>query len=430
MFFRRFPLLLALLLLALPTAFASEADPTVVRVNEISYPLSLVRFSLDPYLSLADVTGEEIPDDTYAALVEETVNHFISLGVIENKLMETGHHDFTEDEMDILRAEASAQFEQTWQQIRQDMLSYDESVTEEQITSWMISRGYTKDAFVRELVVQERESRIIDLYCGDVDVTEEEVQDYYRKSFLEPAREKYEHNIPLYEKEILLPKLESFYTPEGYRYLKNILMAYPEEIQEQLDAMKPEGARRVTAVQNAYDRLAEAAAAGEDIAAPKEAYDKKLAELRAYEAEYREKEREAIPLLQSKIDLIRSQLASGVSIDSLLLEYSLDQAQTGSDKPGMLYHTDSEYWTEDMKAAVDAMKQIGELSAPFADEKGVHLMYYAGDVPSGERQLNDGEQAQLRASALYAAQVEKLSGLIEEWKKTCDIETNPSLLAR
>ena len=422
-------MVLAFFLLLCAQTCLAEEDPVVVRVGKVTYPLSVAQFALDPYLDLAEVNGEELSEEDISALKDQVVDHLVSLGVIENKLMETGNNDFTEDEQDILRAEASNRFEQTWQQVYQSTRSYDTSVTEDEITSWMISKGYTKDAFYRELMVSERESRILDLYCSDVTVTDEEAQQYYQEAFLNPDREKYEHDVPRYEKEILLTGMESFWVPEGYRYLKNILLAFPESILADLDAMQVEGQKKVTEVQKAYNKLAEAAADGEDMTSAKEAYDKKLAALREYEDRYRAKEKEAIPLLQSKIDLIRGQLASGVSIDSLLKEYSLDQQQTGSDKPGMLYHTDSEYMTDEMKAAVNAMTSIGELSEAFADEKGVHLMYYAGDVPGGERKLTAEEQAQLKESALYAAQTDKLAGLIEEWKPAYEIETHADLLA-
>ena len=133
-------------------------------------------------------------------------------------------------------------------------------------------------------------------------------------------------------------------------------------------------------------------------------------------------------MLRETIGAIREQLEAGISIETLLKEYSLDQQQTGSDKPGLLYHTDAGYWTEETRAAVDAMTRPGELSRPFADEQGVHLMYYVGDAPGGERKLTAAEEQELRQSALYAAQTEKLSGLIETWKEDYEIWTDASLI--
>ena len=411
------------------SAFAADqADPAVIQVGNVSYPLSEVQFALSSYSLMAEATGVLLTEEEKQEVIDQTVDHFVSLGIIENKLAEFGVDTFTEDEMDILRAQAAVTYEQNWQQLYQTALQYGTTVSKEEITSWMNEIGYTQDAVVRELMVRERESRILDLYCSDVTVTQEEAQAYYLNSFLNPAIEKYRDNVPLYEQEILLTGQESVYTPEGYRYLKNILLAFPEEIQTALNAMQARGKKIVTQVQTAYDNLARAAADGEDIAPYKEIYDRKVDALHEQEEKYREKEREAIPLLQDTINTIREQLASGISIDTLLKEYSLDQQQTGTDKPGMLYHPDSQLWQDDMKAAVNAMTAVGELSEPFADEEGVHLMYYAGDAPGGERILTAEEQQQLMESALYAAQLEKLTGLIETWKADYDIVTDTSLL--
>lgn len=140
------------------------------------------------------------------------------------------------------------------------------------------------------------------------------------------------------------------------------------------------------------------------------------------------KAREAIPLLQETIDTIREKLASGISIETLLQEYSLDQQQTGTDKPGALYHPDSELWPEASKAVINAMKVPGELSEPYADEQGIHLFFYAGDAPGGERILTADEKSQLRESALYAAQTEKLRGLVKTWKQDYEISVDASLV--
>ncbi|MCR4876857.1 MAG: hypothetical protein K5922_06775 [Clostridiales bacterium] len=416
--------LLLILILLLPSVSAEEA--AAVRVGQITYPLSLARYMLDSYVHLAETGGGSLTEEERLEAVETVQARLISLGIIENKLTELGQNSFTEDEMDILRAEAARQYEQTWQQIYQDTLAYDSSVTESEVTSWMTSLGYTQDAFLRELMVSEREGRILDLYCSDVHVSEEEIRQYYEENFLNPDRERYADNIPLYEKEILLGRNEAFYTPEGYRYIKNILLPYPEEITGELDALRLEGKRRTYAVQTAYYALADAAAAGEDQTEKKADYDARVKELAEQENAYRARERDAVPMLADTISAIREQLAAGISIDTLLSRYSLDQQQTGPDRPGALYHPASAVWPEEAHQVIGALTAPGQLSEPYTDEEGIHLIYYAGDVPGGARNLTQEEQEALRASALYAAQTQKLTGLIEVWKKSYEITADLS----
>lgn len=407
-------------------AAAEEADPAAVRVGEVSYPLSLVQFAVDPYADAAAASDETLTEERKQEILRQTEAHFIGLGVIENKLRELGKNDFTEDEMDILRSQAAFQYEQTWQQIYRDAKQYSEDITQEEITSWMTEKGYTQDAFLRELLVSERESRILDLYCSDVTVTDEEAETYYREQFLEPDKERYGADVPLYEEEILLPGRTSFYVPEGYRYIKNILLAFPEKTAGELSAIEVDGKKALSAAQKAYDKLARAAAAGQDQTELKADYDKKMEAVARLEDKYREKEKEAIPLLSDTIAAIREQLAAGISIETLLQQYSLDQQQTGADKPGALYHPESVLWPPEAHAVIDAVAAPGGLSEPYCDQLGVHLVYYAGNAPGGERELLPEERVQLQESALYYAQLQKLDNLIDSWLPAYEVFTDLS----
>lgn len=409
-------------------AAAEAEDPVVVRVGEVTYPLSVARFSAEGYVTLATAGGEELTEEERQEIVDAVISHLVDLAVIENKLKEQGVNDFTEAEMEILRAAAASQYETVWQELWRQASAADANATEEEITAWMAEKGYTQDAFLREQMASEREGRILDLYCSDVRVTEEEARQYYRETYLEPDKERYADNVPLYEQQVLAGGQEAFYTPEGYRYIKNILLDFPEEIKTALDAIRLDGKKATEKVQNAYNALAEAAASGEDITPLKEAYDEKIAALREVEERFLGKAREAVPLLQETIDSIRQQLADGISIETLLKEYSLDQQQTGADKPGALYHPDSGYWPDAAKAVLNTLKTPGELSEPYADDQGVHLFWYAGNAPGGERVLTAEEETQLQAAALYAAQTEKLAGLIEEWKQQYEIVTDASMI--
>lgn len=403
-----------------------ENDPVAIRVGEVSYPLSLVQFSIDPFVDIADAADETYTEEQKQEILQKTKKRLIGMAVIENKLREVGKNDFTEDEMDILRAQAASQYEQTWQQIYQDSKKYTTDISELEITSWMTEKGYTTEAFLRELEASERESRILDLYCSDVSVTDEDVQRYYQEQFLDPDREKYGNDVPCYEEEVLLSGMNAFYTPEGYRYIKNILLAYPEEIASQLAAIQMEGKKTINAMKKAYNKLAEAAAAGQELTELKAAYDQKLAAVNALEDRYREKEKDALPLLADTIASIREQLKSGISIETLLKEYSLDQQQTGSDKPGALYHPDSTLWPQEAHDVIDAVTEIGGLSEPYCDQMGVHLIYYAGNAPGGERILTAAERLQLEQSALYYYQLQRLEELISVWLPAYEVYTDLS----
>ena len=59
---------------------------------------------------------------------------------------------------------------------------------------------------------------------------------------------------------------------------------------------------------------------------------------------------------------------------------------------------------------------------------GIHILYYASDIPAGPHQLTDEERNALNASALYYYQTLELEKQMEDWMDEYEIETHPELL--
>ena len=118
------------------------------------------------------------------------------------------------------------------------------------------------DAMYQEYLSQERRHRAAEIFCPDCVLTEERLAEFYETQFVEPDREKYENNLNAYEQEILALQSESFWTPPGYRAIRQILLEYPEEVTR---ALRNETARysvAMEAVSSALQAVAEAAVTG------------------------------------------------------------------------------------------------------------------------------------------------------------------------
>ena len=100
--------------------------------------------------------------------------------------------------------------------------------TDEQISAFLTHMGYTLDAYRQEAELTLKNQRLIALYCGDISVTDQEVQDYYEQQYVSVYRARYEDDIPLFEQEVLLSGGQTYYIPEGYRRIKHIVMALPD----------------------------------------------------------------------------------------------------------------------------------------------------------------------------------------------------------
>ena len=419
-------LLLILLCVLLAPAAAETDDPVAVRVGRVEYPLSLARYSYQSNLDILAFQGISPTAAEKQDLARQTLDHMVDLALIENKLIEKGRNSLTEAEETLLRSYAGNQYESLWQGFQQRVKEEGYDATEAQITQWLNEQGYTLDIMYQEALVSLRYSRIFELYCPDVTVTEEEVDAYLQETFVGPDREAYEFDIPRYEREILETGNESFFTPAGYRVIRQILLPYPQSVISEINALQPAIEENAAALEAAYSAAAEAVISGGDAEAARAEYLKQSEAYAELLGRVADLEQSALPLVKDTTDEIASRYASGESFDSLIRVYGKEAgADAGAER---LFHPDSENWAGAFSRAVSALKKPGDITEPFVTELGIHIVLYQADFPSGVHELTEEERAALEASALEAKQMEILGDLLEEWREQYPVETHPELL--
>lgn len=432
--FGGFLLLLSLAVALSAAALAEDAaaqdapEEYAVRVGDVCFSRELVQFS---YVSVVDallMQGETISEEEAMALRDDSIKHFVQLGVIDNKLHERGLDEFSEDDLAYYRDYARQTYEAFWQNIYQQISASDSSVTEEQVSDWLNTHGYTVDMFYEDALGAARMGRAVDNYCQTTSVSIDELVDFYTEHYVQPDREKYENDVKRYEEEILLQNTEAFFTPSGYRYIKQILLPIPDDIQAKLNEINARGAQANKLLEEAYNALAQAAASGEDIAPHKAAYDERAAAVEACGKEYETELRAAVPALKEKTDEIYSRYEAGESFETLMADYSVDSLHQQASDPGYLFHPESENWAGDFHDAAAALEKPGDVSQPVATTAGVHIICYMSDAPSGVHQLTDLEQQALESTALQEKQLDELSQLIDVWVAEYDVETHPDMI--
>ena len=430
-------LLCLCLMLALAAAACGEAntdDPVVVRVGKISYPLSVVQTSLDSSLDVASLLAEApVTDEDRQTGIDAVVEKFIDMGLIENKLAEAGKNDFTKEEEELLKGAAQSKYEEFWQILYQRMQQSKEDVAEEEVTAIMDGEGYTVEAFYDEYVLMERNRRAVELFCPDVTITREQVDAYYEERFVAPERERYKDDVALFEQEIVATNGESFYIPEGYRYIRQITLDYPKEALLAAKAQEKRMTSAVTAVGTAFQKLAMAATQVEDLNDLKELraeYDRLNETAIACQAAWLAKLKEKTePLLKDTFDEIEERFAAGIDFKTLIETYSTDKTKQNLSGHGYLFHPDSQTWPDTFKEAAMKLEQPGDISAPVYSETGIHILYYDAVAPAGDHVLTEEERKQLNENALQFYQNEHLLELCDTWKADYEIETHPELLS-
>ncbi len=430
-----FLILSLLLILALfqPAQAEVAEDPVCVRVGEFSYPLSMVQGSLDSIIKMTESLSEEtMTEAEKAEMAANVIDNFVGIGLVEAKLTEEGKHDFTEQEEELLRGAASSRYEEIWQSVYKMMQANGMDATQEEVSKAVADEGYDMDNIYREYLVSERQRRAIELYVGDIPITQDELDEFYETQYVAPDRERYKDDIPRYEREILNTDSDSFYTPEGYRLVRQILLDYPDGV---IESLKNEQDAVERAVKNANEKMAvltQMVLTTDDwsnLDAPKAEYDAAMEALKEAKLAYMQARRAAtMPLIQDKLDEIDERLTAGIDFVTLITQYSADTSERNVTGPGYPLHTLSEGWPEEFISAGMALEKVGDVSEPVLTEKGVHILCYVGDLPAGDHVLTEQEEELLEQSALHASQVDALAALFEKWKPDYDIETHPELL--
>ena len=414
-------------------ALAETEDPIIVRVSDFSFTKSQLQSAIDTDIGFTELLSQEtLTDEERQAQRDDTIERFIGEGLIQSKLQEAGQNDFTSEEEENLKAAARNLYEQLWQGIWQQAQDSSEEFTEEQVTEYLEESGYSAEAIYEAYTATERRYRAIDLYCPAITLTEDMVREYYEEQFLNPDRERYENDIDLYEQEILAQQNESFFTPAGYRAIQQILLEYPDEVNKGLAQEKVQFAQAAQAVASALQPLADAAATArdwDDISEVCANYAEAAKTLEAVQKAVVEKrEALAMPLIQARVDEIRTAFDAGIDFNSLIKKYSADTNAQNTEKGGYPVHPDSRSWPAEFLQAATALQKPGDISEPVLTDLGIHILYYASDIPAGEHELTAEERETLNASALVYYQNQELEKLMIDWRLEYEIETHAELL--
>lgn len=413
--------------------FAETVPAVAVRVGEYTYSAETVQSSFNSLMNgQAALSSNTLTAADRQLLAEAAIEHFVNIGVLEAKLAETGEREFSREEQEILNAAAQSRYEELWQAAYQQLVKTDPSVTEAQVTEWMAEQGYTAEEIKAEYEVAERQRRAIERYCTDVTLNGQMADAYYENQFVAVDRARYENNIDLFEQEIIQNRNESFFIPAGFRLIRQIVLNYPEEVTKTLKPYEKKVSACAAGLNSALQVLTIAATTAEDwdgVADARAAYDAANADtLAAYQELAQKREEITLPLIKDTLDEILLRYASGEAFADLIQAYSTDRSEENLKGDGYWFHPDSTGWPDKYKEAVAALRQPGDVTDPILTDYGIHIVYYAGDVPAGVHELTDEERDVLNASALYYYQQERLAELIDGWKADYEIETHLELI--
>ena len=430
-FLSPFFLTACILVMLIVSAAAQEESPVVVRVGVRTFRQDEVQRYFNQMLATFEQSGAEMTADEVSALRQSVISSFVATGVMQNKFNEFGLGAFTDEDnaridelTDTLyaqgRALCVAQIAKEYGKTEQEADRYADM--------FMELNGYTRGYMRSQALSSFMQEKLLDYVAGDLKpLTDAEVDAYYQESFVEPSRQLYGGDIATFETEVLYGGQVSFYMPEGYRYIRQLLLPAPEDIAKQLSdnqtAREQADARITTAANRIYglkvlDEVSTDADA--EFTAAQEAYE-------ALEQEHEALIAQMMAHYRAEIDAIREALAQGESFAEIAARY----AKEGEEIPdeGYLVCKDSILYAEAFRDQAMALEHIGDVSEPFATSLGIHIVEYASDAKAGAVALTGEQREAVAEAALLAEKYELLQDRIKIWQKDYEIETHPELIA-
>ncbi|GHU76802.1 hypothetical protein AGMMS49992_23130 [Clostridia bacterium] len=285
--------------------------------------------------------------------------------------------------------------------------------------------------------------RLLDSISKDVTVSDEEIQ----AEFLLHAdadKETYENDIANYEINLNYYGTEILYRPAGFRGVRHILLAAPEDIQARLDTLTAE----LTALTDELFYLQNPdRTPGDNLILPTPPPDPtpeptatpapdtvaiaaKQAEVDAKSAQIEEERAKIAGALEPIIQEINDKLAAGESFLSLIDLYGTDPGMT--EEParteGYPVHAQSILYDEAFHQGAMALAKIGDISRPILSSFGIHILEYTSDLPEGPIAMTDSIREEFRAEVLQEKQNAAIDAQFEIWMKDYGVVIHPELL--
>lgn len=373
--------------------------------------------------SMYGMNYDRSSDSVVTSAREEAINGLVQNAVLEQKITEKGFDTFTEEEEADIRTSAEETYNNYAEMIKSFAFADTELTGEEldaAVAEQMVAYGY---GTLDDLVADERESRshqkLKDDTVKDVAVSEEELTTEYTTR-VETDKANYADNPDSYDYGAAVTNGTTvYYTPAGYRTVKQILVKFAEADQTAIDDLNKQVTAKqteLTTAQNSLSALGEDASADDEATAESRATLTQTVQTLTAEIEKLQSDLDAAreagyAALQPTVEEIQGKLAAGETFDSLIETYNQD---TGMPETSYLVSENSRNWVTEFKDASMALVAIGDISEPVRTTYGIHLIEYATDVAEGEIGL-DTVRDDLSSTLLTEKQNTAYNEAVQKW---------------
>lgn len=341
-------------------------------------------------------------EEVAQTLADAYINTLVAL----QKAEEMGLDQFDEAEKATVETSAKAQFDGIIADVAASYFadfSGDEAT--EKAIAYAAEKGVTLESYIdsesKTLMLDKLEQEMV----KDITISEEDAQAALEKR-IEEDKALFDQNPLYFGDYVNQAYARPFYAPEGYRFVKHILVQFTESdltiINQKRDALT-----------QAAGNLGQAKNEGTDTTAAQAAMDEAQA---AYDAA----KADALKNIQPRLDEIMAlATAEGADFDALVAQYNEDPGM-----PEMGYAICEGYpsFVESFVNAGMSLENIGDVSQPTPSDYGCHILKYISDVPAGAYETEKGLE-EMKAEMLEDAQTAAFEEKLTQWISEAEVKT-------
>ena len=313
---------------------------------------------------------------------------------------------------------------------------------DEMLTNDLTSIGYTREYFVQNQTASVQREKIREKAAEGVEVTDEQVQEEFDKR-VATQKESYDANPAAY---VTAENngTTNYYAPEGYRGVKNLLIRFSTEKQneiKELNSAITSASKTLSDAQKQLDTLngtdtaeydeeskasyeQEIAALNETIATAQATLDESNAKLETVTAEAYDE------ILATAQDVL-ARAQAGEDFDALLEEYGQDTGMKNEPNKsrGYLVCEGLSIYEQSFQDAAMALAKVGDVSAELVKTSyGYHILQYATDVTPGTVELTEEIKSDIYNTLLSDAKDAAYESAVTQWVSEADVKTFPKVM--
>lgn len=383
---------------------------------------------------LEELGFEPLPEEE-AAEVEEYADSMVEMYKMLLRFQNYPDLETVEEEAERLAKEATAS-EATPAEPAAPVATVTDAELDAMLSEELAATGYTYEYFLESQTASVQNEKLEAYATEGVAVTDEQVKEEFDELAAQ-QKETYDANPAAYASAVN-SNVDAYYIPEGYRGVKNLLIMFTKEKQDEIAALESElttaqallddGNDQLESIKaedlSAYDEAAVAeineqiAALEAQVTEAQATIDEKQAKLaEATEAAYAE-------ILPNAQDVL-AKAQAGEDFDALIETYGEDTGMLSepAKTQGYLICDGLTLYVPEFQEAAMALENVGDISDLVKTEYGYHILQYTTDIAAGTVEYTDEIKNELYETMLTEAKNAAYEAAITQWVSEAKVET-------